>query len=76
MILLPYSDSSNTEGAHHTDHILATNGALIHLLATHHTRDHVATFQENTVNRRVHAYLTEDLILNHYTPRYIRRRAT
>ena len=56
--------------------LLATNGALIHLLATHHTRDHVATFQENTVNRRVHAYLTEDLILNHYTPRYIRRSAT
>ena len=57
---------SNAEGAHHTNHILTTDRTFVHLLATLHTCDHVATLQKHAVHRRVHAYLTEDLILDHW----------
>lgn len=54
------SGSKDVNGAHH---ILPADGALVHPLATLGAGDHVAALQQDTVNRRVHADLTQVLLL-------------
>lgn len=45
-----------------SDHVLAADGAFIHPLATLGAGDHVTTFQQDAVNGRVHADLTNVLL--------------
>lgn len=47
---------------HGSDHVLPADGALIHALATLRASDHVATFQQNTVDGGVHADPTQVLL--------------
>jgi len=52
------SGSENVNGPHH---ILPADGALVHPLTTLGAGDHMATFQQHTVNGRVHTDLTQVL---------------
>lgn len=45
-----------------SDNILATDGTLVHPLATFSAGDHVSTLQQNTVDRAVHADFTKVLL--------------
>lgn len=45
-----------------SDNILTTDRTLVHPLAAFSAGDHVSTLQKNTVNRRVHADLTEEFL--------------
>lgn len=47
---------------HGSDHVLPADGALVHALAALGAGDHVATLQQNAVNGRVHADLTQVLL--------------
>lgn len=50
---------SGLEDVNHTDDILPTDGTLAHPLPTLGAGDHVSTFQQDTVNGRVHADPTD-----------------
>lgn len=54
-----WNEPSGSEDVHCSDHVLPTDGTLIHALATLCTGYHVATFQQNTVNGWVHADPTQ-----------------
>lgn len=56
----PPSGSEDVHGAHH---VLSTDGTLAHAFAALATRHHVATFQQYAVDGRVHADLTQVLLL-------------
>lgn len=47
---------------HGSDHVLPADGALVHALAALGAGDHVAALQQNAVNGRVHADLTQVLL--------------
>lgn len=57
------------EDVHGPHNILSADGALAHALATLATGHHVATLQQDTVNRRVHADPTQVLLLPFRTGR-------
>lgn len=57
--LAHHGPPSGSEYVHGTHHVLSTDGTLVHALATLATRHHVATFQQHTVDGRVHADLTQ-----------------
>lgn len=50
------------EDMHCSDHILPADGAFVHTFPTLGAGDHVATFQEDTVDGRVHTDFAEVLL--------------
>lgn len=61
--LAPHGPPSGSEDVHSAHHVLSTDGTLAHALATLPTRNHVATFEQHTVDGRVHADLAQVLLL-------------
>lgn len=48
---------------HGSNHVLSADGTLVHAVPTLAACDHVSTLQQHTVNRRVHADLTQIFLL-------------